>query len=559
MRKLLLAIGAVITVSLGLVSIAQADNGPHGGYTDLTDKCAGCHRAHTALGASLLSNAASPTDKSTFCYACHSGGLGAYTDVRNGLFADIAPPPEENTNLSPNTPLKGGGFESVTMNSSLSGTVTVGVTSKHEVSGGSNTVWGFGSISSSPDPGPTNVALTCTNCHNPHGRAGSGNTATYRLLKGNNASNPPLFESGLVAPAASVDVADEAGAKTYYISQSNGSYFGEPYASVSRTEMSNWCSQCHQRHAAGADSARTDSTDAIFKYRHASNATAGPGAGCLGCHVAHGSGATVGTFSQAVAWPGQSSGKGNDSSLLRLDNRGVCSQCHVSSDGTIGTACLSCHGSGGVRSIIGNGKHDTHTAGDLSVAAYGDTGNNSTTSNHRFGCGTCHPLDSSLHRNSAVNTEMANVAAPIGSLKKLSSPGGTYSAPNCNNIYCHSNARGTYQSPAWNGGSTTCTTCHGAAPNTGQHSKHMGQTGIKCNTCHLATAYQLSISNKANHVNGRPDLQFDKTNTTANGGIYTDSTIQFNQITPGSNVTCSNTCHYDGNKNENHGSSKSWY
>jgi hypothetical protein len=62
-------------------------------------------------------------------------------------------------------------------------------------------------------------------------------------------------------------------------------------------------------------------------YRHRS--TTG-NVGCLSCHVAHGSSATMGTNSGAVPWPGGGTTPAGNarSSLLRVDNRGVCQSCH---------------------------------------------------------------------------------------------------------------------------------------------------------------------------------------------------------------------------------------
>ncbi|MCL5961746.1 MAG: hypothetical protein M1358_20940 [Chloroflexi bacterium] len=362
MKRLLFVSSVAMLLSLGLVGVALADNGPHGGYTDLTDKCAGCHRAHTALGASLLAGAASETDKSAFCYTCHGGGLGAYTDVQNGVFVNVNPaPPDELTNLSYNTPLKGGGFQQVKMNAALTGTETLPTTSKHEITGGSNTVWGYGAITSTVDLGTANVALTCTNCHNPHGRAGTGDTATYRILKGNSATNTELFSNGVVTKTASVDIPDEGGNMTYYIqtpktwnshSYSNA-YFAQHVDgggdNSQYAAMTNWCAQCHQRYAVEITNNphKTDSGDAVFKYRHGTNlnSTTGcdschPGGavyanpvtpGCINCHVAHGTGARMGTYSGSVAWPGGAASPNGDarSSLLRLDKRGVCEACHL--------------------------------------------------------------------------------------------------------------------------------------------------------------------------------------------------------------------------------------
>ena len=352
--RLFLVGAAVLLLSLGLVGNALADNGVHGSYTATTDKCAACHRTHTAQGVSLLKAAATATDKSAFCYSCHSGGFGAYTDVRNGLFlitATVALSDENTSVPASNRPLRGGGFENVRMNPDLSGSTTLTTTSSHMVGGGSNTVWGFGSITSTVNVGAANVALTCTNCHNPHGGAGANQTATYRILKGGGADNKPLFSNGNVTPTASVDVPDESAAKAYYIDNASDSYFAQHGASVGSTNvyaaMTGWCAQCHTRYMAPMplSPGSTDSGDAVFRFRHGTNKSdildcsschydlhggGSPYPGCMTCHVAHGTGVRMQTYSGAVSWPGGGTVPNGNArgALLRLDNRGVCQQCH---------------------------------------------------------------------------------------------------------------------------------------------------------------------------------------------------------------------------------------
>ncbi|MEW6401406.1 MAG: cytochrome c3 family protein [Chloroflexota bacterium] len=337
-RRLFFVIGAtVLFLMMMAASPVLADNGPHAGYTATTDACAGCHRAHTAIGPSLLVQAS----VSDLCTSCHgSSAAGATTNVTDGL--------DESTNRS----LRGGGFTNITMNPAegLPGSTVqvLPVTSSHISLGGSNTVWGYGAISGVPNAGATGISLTCTNCHNPHGRAGAGNSPTYRILKGNNASNEPLFGT----QSSTVDLPDET-VKTYSTG-TNGDYFGDHGATVGGTAinaaLTSWCAQCHTRYHAPYPGApgSTDSGDAIFRFRHPTNNTATPGCtschpfsgmtvgydpGCVTCHMSHGTGVRMGagTSSGSVSWPdGATSPSGDDrSSLLRIDNRGVCWQCHI--------------------------------------------------------------------------------------------------------------------------------------------------------------------------------------------------------------------------------------
>ncbi|MBU0491240.1 MAG: cytochrome c3 family protein [Chloroflexi bacterium] len=342
--KVLLSLAAGLLLFLLLpAGLALADNGPHGGYTATTDACAGCHRAHTAPAARLLLDTVPD-----LCQSCHgSAGSGADTNVEDGLDTSV------------NRSLRGGGFVNVTMDADLTGLQVLPVTSNHEINGGSNTVWGYGSINATPDPGTANVALTCTNCHNPHGRAGAGGTATYRILKGSNAGNTPLFSnsSGTVTKSASVDIPDDP-TKTYYTG-ANGDYFGDHGSNIGgvwiNAALTAWCAQCHSRHkaenteASPSNSGSTDSGDAVFSFRHATNIEDDLGCGmngschnsshgnfmppypaCITCHIAHGTGVRMGAYSDNVPWPDGTTTPGADarSALLRLDNRGVCQDCH---------------------------------------------------------------------------------------------------------------------------------------------------------------------------------------------------------------------------------------
>ncbi|MCL5962062.1 MAG: hypothetical protein M1358_22570, partial [Chloroflexi bacterium] len=270
------------------------------------------------------------------------------------------PPGLEDTDVPvANAPLAGGGFESVRMNPNFTSAMTLTVTSSHMVTGGDNMVWGYGVTSTVANPGAANTSLTCTNCHNPHGRAGTGDTPTYRLLKGGSANNTPLFSNGTISPTATFDVPDEAPyARWYFIDEwRDANYFGyHTYDAYQNGQwvninaaLSGWCAQCHTRYMASYSPtatlpSSTDSGDAVFKYRHVTNRSDDltctgchsganwnpPVPGCVSCHVAHGTGTSMSQYSGSVPWPGGTTGPSGNarSSLLRLDNRGVCRQCH---------------------------------------------------------------------------------------------------------------------------------------------------------------------------------------------------------------------------------------
>ncbi len=355
MKRLLFVVLAACTLALlAMVGVAVADGGPHGGYTPTTDGCAGCHRAHTAQAPLLLT---APVGE--LCLSCHgSTATGADTNVADGVYTDRDLTPGEGEGVV-GRGLKGGGFLNTLMNTDFSAAAASSAsTSAHTYDGALGTAWGNGPISSGP--GLADFSLECTNCHDPHG---NGN---YRILR------PIPTNSGA---AAGVAVPEET-TKTYTISSAAGVYFGQGYplfgdpASSARSDMppeyqdlSDWCSACHTRYLALPNSARTDSGDTIFAYRHmAGYETSGSLGGvctnchtsvpelkegitfndgqfrhdveCMTCHVAHGTSASMAPnptgFAGTVPWPDGSDTPSGDarSSLLRVDGRGVCQGCH---------------------------------------------------------------------------------------------------------------------------------------------------------------------------------------------------------------------------------------
>jgi len=163
LRKLLsvlaLAVGLVGAGALGLAPKASADDGPHGGYLPDTGACAGCHRAHTAVGPLLLTE----ETLTGLCLSCHDGSTATATNVRDGLSTGGAR-------------LAGGGFE-YAWRGTPQGTspanwtrTNVGVAT-HGVDA-EGTAWGGASAGA----GVTGE-LGCTSCHNPHG------STNFRILR----------------------------------------------------------------------------------------------------------------------------------------------------------------------------------------------------------------------------------------------------------------------------------------------------------------------------------------------------------------------------------------
>lgn len=196
MKKLLIALAFGLLIVAAFATTALADNGPHGGFTNTTEKCAGCHRAHSAQsddGFLLVS-----TNVYNLCMSCHKNGAGAYTDAANGVYFNgnigtLAAP--LGTQGEKGAPLYGGGFETVGFAHTWNGKdgydpaagypAAVAVSSTHTVKGigtGAGTVWGSNDIGAAADVWTATTAagdhtLECTSCHDPHGRAGRSQAA----------------------------------------------------------------------------------------------------------------------------------------------------------------------------------------------------------------------------------------------------------------------------------------------------------------------------------------------------------------------------------------------
>ena len=315
MRAPLVSVAACAVSLLALAVSASADNGPHVQGAGLTtDTCAACHRAHTARAPYLLKS-----NEETLCYTCHgSSATGASTDVADGVgFSN----PERG---GPAKPLRGGGFKYALIDSAHpSGNGYIGeipvratgapVTSTHSVDSSEQMAWGNGPISATINYG-TEIPLRCGSCHDPHG---NGN---YRILR------PIPKESGATS---GVTIAD---ATTKVYTTENYWDVEDENSPAFILNISAWCSTCHTRYLAGGGSGHTNSGDAVFTYRHRTNETSQGTPNCIQCHVAHGSNASMGTYSVAVPNPDGSPAKGTeagaDSRLLRIDNRGVCEMCH---------------------------------------------------------------------------------------------------------------------------------------------------------------------------------------------------------------------------------------
>jgi predicted CXXCH cytochrome family protein len=334
-----------LLVALGVAAFfcgaapALADNGPHvAGAGVLADSCAGCHRVHTAKSAELTLD---PQPK--LCYTCHGkDGTGADTDVEDGVGRGGV-----------SGALRGGGFAyalidaaNVTVNNddhlgrNTGGIVGVldeanpqAVTSSHSVDGSDATAWGNGVANATASAGNT-VQLRCGSCHDPHG---NGN---YRILR------PIPLQSG--ADSTPIAVPETPGAAKVYTTTNYWAAWDDKEPNFIKN-VSMWCSTCHTRYLADSQGGGTNSNDAVFAYRHWSDATQFGRPNCIQCHVAHGSNAKVAQpaptphptapdarISGTVAHPDERTGLQleapalpvGDSRLLRIQDRGTCGMCH---------------------------------------------------------------------------------------------------------------------------------------------------------------------------------------------------------------------------------------
>ena len=224
-----------------------------------------------------------------------------------------------------------------------------------------------------------------------------------------------------------------------------------------------------------------------------------------------------------------------------------CTSCHDHSGGFL-PGCTGCHGYppvDGSTLVSDPGTTGSETAGahDFHVNIQG------------IDCENCHydSVGSGPTHNSGLSVTMGfsifNGQFPGGEYNgqstvnynsseintTVSDPG--TGAKTCSNIYCHSNVQGdtgiggptSYASPQWDGGSLTCTSCHGYPPATGTHLAHMNSDHhslydpFTCDNCHL----------NHDHVNGNLEVS----------GNY--SRLSYNSDGPPGNGYgfCSGACH----------------
>lgn len=283
-----------------LTNVYPPDTNAHANFATNTNQCANCHQTHTAQGAKLLQAA---TTLAT-CQSCHWGvGTNSKYNVKDG----------ETSTATGKAPSLGGPMSHTAGAGDQWG--NKGTTSAHE----------FDPATSVTAPGGYNAtqSLTCTSCHGAH------ETGNYRQIQtaitypdgpSTTTTATVTFRAAAAAPVAT------AGESASYLSGSVG-----------------LCAACHSDYNAATTSGHTAASGTFVtngKYRHAVNvAPASYGTGlttslplegtnatanqnmvvCLTCHYAHG---TVATGAET------SSVSGSSTMLKRIDNMGVCEDCH---------------------------------------------------------------------------------------------------------------------------------------------------------------------------------------------------------------------------------------
>lgn len=263
MKKFTLLLAAAVLAALVLTpGIAFANFKIHGGYTDDTDACAGCHRAHTSVssitwtdksGATntehsslLVSNA---TQIYEFCYACHGNDVqGAETNVEGGVYKGTLYGDQ-------NEDLNGGFFGDTNHMGAVK-------TSDHIISGGwgaygggqagDELVGATGDIIGQQLGAGNTITMTCASCHDPHG------SSNYRLLadrvNGNtrggygvgDVPEPWVISNEAGYPAGGWQKHEMGAAQVaaYTPDYTTERYAKAPGGDVNKG-MSGWCAGCH--------------------------------------------------------------------------------------------------------------------------------------------------------------------------------------------------------------------------------------------------------------------------------------------------------------------------
>ncbi|MBE0417250.1 MAG: cytochrome c3 family protein [Coriobacteriia bacterium] len=386
-----LAIAVAASVLLLTPGLAFANFAIHGGYSMDTDACAGCHRAHTAASSITWTND-SDEQKSAlllgtadevyeFCFTCHgSDASGAATNVEDGFY-------ESDDYGTLGADLNGGGFgmaftSTHTFNGSTwgawgggetgrDGIITTGYgeqivmscSSCHDVHGSANyrllkdsvngvRVGGYDPVPTPEDPTPTPFVVSNETgfpaggwlLHEPGAAQVAGYTPNYTTPQYAKAPGEDpekgisawcrachtqyMTTTGAVTEALYPDGTFDSSTQTAtgFYDANDGYGFVTRHRHPVNTEMGNFDKAERGVIQPSRLPLATASTDTTWTDYWVD---------CLTCHVSHGTKATMSGFANVFdsTDPVPDSGSGgvdptNSSALLRLDDRGVCQDCH---------------------------------------------------------------------------------------------------------------------------------------------------------------------------------------------------------------------------------------
>jgi predicted CxxxxCH...CXXCH cytochrome family protein len=182
-----------------------------------------------------------------------------------------------------------------------------------------------------------------------------------------------------------------------------------------------------------------------------------------------------------------------------------CGTCHPGGGTAWATSCTFCHGSGSQPAPPVDTQGGNATA-NVSVGAH--AAHLGTALMTPPTCTECHGSRSNVITD-ALHVDGDGVAeVSFGTLARTGGAVPVYSrtsatAATCASTYCHGRFTGGANPAPLGWTSTTdltCTSCHGTAPNTGEHNKHVNGEGFDCGECHLG--YTASSVRQVDHLNG---------------------------------------------------------